>query len=248
MLTNVNVPSEVGEEVRRRFIPFFAPVFQHGLFAFAVSIFLAQGCRHESSLKLHYLPAFVPGIEHVLPPIPIAVLPATGTSEIPRLKVGAIYDADDAVGRPLYVENLHKTVTDAVLRALADAGAKPVADGSGVDFKLRTQVESVSVVKRYSPEQTVHGQYFSMHATMKLKFTLATPDNPKLFSVETTGLEEEPPEPVGGEVFLPLETEPAESLSVALSRAVGSLIASPEFRKALRGNQSASLQTSEVRY
>jgi hypothetical protein len=54
-----------------------------------------------------------------------------------------------------------------------------------------------------------------------------------LYSGEISGIESEPPNPVGGEVFLPLETLPAESLSVALSRAVGSLMLQAQFRRAL---------------
>jgi hypothetical protein len=43
-------------------------------------------------------------------------------------------------------------------------------------------------------------------------------------------MEDEPPKPAGGEVFFPLETDPAESLSVALSRAIGALLVDPRFR------------------
>jgi len=53
-----------------------------------------------------------------------------------------------------------------------------------------------------------------------------------VYDSEVTGAEDEPPKPVGGEVFFPLETDPAESLSVALSRAIGNLLADPEFRQA----------------
>jgi hypothetical protein len=45
-----------------------------------------------------------------------------------------------------------------------------------------------------------------------------------IYDGAVTATEDEPPAPVAGEVFLPLETDPAESLSVALSRAAGHLI------------------------
>jgi hypothetical protein len=58
-------------------------------------------------------------------------------------------------------------------------------------------------------------------------------DGAVLYQNEVTGVEDEPPKPVGGEVFFPLETEPAESLSVALSRAIGALLIDPKFRQTL---------------
>ena len=81
--------------------------------------------------------------------------------------------------------------------------------------------------------QTIHGRYFTMSAVVRVKFTLKNRDGAVLYSGEINGLENEPPNPVGAEVFLPLETEPAESLSVALSRAVGLLMLQPEFRAVL---------------
>jgi hypothetical protein len=61
-----------------------------------------------------------------------------------------------------------------------------------------------------------------------------------LYAGEVMGVEQEPPAPVGNEVFLPLETEPVESLSVALSRAFGNLMIDPKFRAALPSAASRS--------
>jgi hypothetical protein len=72
-----------------------------------------------------------------------------------------------------------------------------------------------------------------MRAVVRVKFELKNRDGAVLYSDEISGIENEPPNPVGAEVFLPLETEPAESLSVALSRAVGRLMLQPGFRDAL---------------
>jgi hypothetical protein len=72
-----------------------------------------------------------------------------------------------------------------------------------------------------------------MRAVVRVKYHLRNRDGAVLYSNEISGAESEPPNTVGGEVFLPLETEPAESLSVALSRAVGLLILDPKFRAAL---------------
>ena len=53
-----------------------------------------------------------------------------------------------------------------------------------------------------------------------------------------------PTNPVGAEVFLPLETEPVESLSVAMSRAVGNLILDPKFRGTLPMRAIATTPTA----
>jgi len=126
-----------------------------------------------------------------------------------------------------------------VARGLSDAGLKASlaasGDGasSGSTFTLATEIESISVNKHFAAEQTIHGQYFTMTAQVKLRFTLSSHDHPGLYTGVTTGAETEPPAPVGNEAFLPLETEPAESLSVAMSRAIAALILEPQFRKAL---------------
>ena len=83
-----------------------------------------------------------------------------------------------------------------------------------------------------------------MKAVVRVKFELRNRDGAVLYSGEISGLENEPPSPVGAEVFLPLETEPAESLSVALSRAVGLLMLQPKFRDALPVRAAAATPAS----
>jgi hypothetical protein len=56
---------------------------------------------------------------------------------------------------------------------------------------------------------------------------------PVLFRGVMSGSEDEPPAPVHHEIFLPLETDPGESLSVAMSRAVGALMIQPGFQQSL---------------
>jgi hypothetical protein len=99
---------------------------------------------------------------------------------------------------------------------------------------IATEIESISVNQRFGRQRTIHGQYFSMTAQVQLRFTVAGRAHGEPYSILTKGSETEPPVPVGGEAFLPLETDPAESLSVALSRAIGTLILRPEFRRAIQ--------------
>ncbi len=204
---------------------------------------IAPGCKSAPALRLHYLPGFVPGSERIFGPVRIAVLPPDGAIATGRVRVGGVYSADGTVERSFYAEDLGGVVSAAVIRALADAGLKPVASGPlrrgaaslpvGIDYVLATSIELASINQRFGTEQTVHGQYFEMKAKVRIKFTLSSRANPDLYTGEILGAENEPPAPVGGEVFLPLETDPGESMSVALSRAVGALMLQSGFRTAL---------------
>jgi len=80
------------------------------------------------------------------------------------------------------------------------------------------------VNKRFSPQHTVHGQVFTMRASVHIACRVHDRTGGQVFAATITGDESEPPKPVGNEAFLPLETDPAESLSVALSRAIGGLV------------------------
>jgi hypothetical protein len=205
-----------------------------GMFLAAIS---AIGCQRETPLKLRYLPGFVPATEHILPPLPVAVLPAGGSQATGTFPVGAVYGADGSRKSTLVVRDLGPLITQAVKRCLLDAGLKVVTPGEvspNPPLTLVTEIESVSVNQRFGRQRTIHGQYFSMAAQVQLRFTVADQAHRQLGSTLTTGIETEPPVPVGGEAFLPLETDPAESLSVALSRAIGMLILQPEFRRAIQ--------------
>jgi len=199
----------------------------------------ASGCQHETSLRVRYLPGFVPATQHVLPPLSIAVLPAGGSEAAGKFQVGAVYGADGSRKSTLVVRDLGPLITQAVKRCLSDAGLKPsvVTPGEGSrnqPLTIETEIESVSVNQHFGRQRTIHGQYFSMAAQVRLRFTVADQAHRELCSTVTAGIETEPPVPVGGETFLPLETDPAESLSVALSRAIGMLILQPEFRRAIQ--------------
>jgi len=97
---------------------------------------------------------------------------------------------------------------------------------------LACELQQIKFEQNFGAQQTIHGQYFTMTSRVRLKYRLQRRDGSVVYENEVTGVEDEPPKPVGGEVFFPLETDPAESLSVALSRAVGTLLADPKFRAA----------------
>ena len=203
---------------------------------------LLTGCKPSTRVNLHYLSGFVPGSQNIFRPAKIAVPPTTGSAGASASEVGAIYDADGNAQTHLAVRDGLRAFNHALIKGLADAGLVPVAldsnpDGGkppeGSDFILTSELERLEVNKRFEATQTIHGQYFTMKAVVRVKYQLSNRDGTQLYSNEISGAESEPPNTVGGEVFLPLETEPAESLSVALSRAVGLLILDPKFRATL---------------
>jgi len=205
-------------------------------------VICAAGCKPATRLRIHFLHGFVPGSEHIFDVRKIALAPTAGKFAAGRFTVGAIYLPDGRVERYLYVRRLGSVVTGSVARALAGAGLKPIrldaipSDAkppAGAEFILATEIEDVEANKRFGSEKTVHGQYFTMKSVIRLKFTLTSHTATVLYQGEMTGIEEEPPAPVGKEVFLPLETEPAESLSVAMSRAVGALMLQPRLQRLL---------------
>ncbi len=211
--------------------------------AIAALALALSGCRPRGTrIELHYLPGFVPGSQNIFRPVKIAVPPTTSSTGSGDAEVGRIFRSDGNAQAALTVSDPARVFTDSLIKGLAGAGLNPVpldsnpSEGQpveGADFILSSELEQFEVNKRFGPSQTIHGQYFSMRAVVRAKVTLSDRVGAALYTGEISGIESEPPNPVGGEVFLPLETIPAESLSVALSRAIGSLMLQPQFRSAL---------------
>jgi len=200
-----------------------------------------SGCARRDFLKLHYLNEFVPGTRAIFLPANIALAPIGGDLASGIHDVGSIYDASGDLEKSLQISDAGAVVHDALMTALTDAGLKPIALDSnldpkdlqpGVDVILSCELLQLSVKKNFGVAQTIHGQYFSMNSLVKLSCTLRRRDGSTPYENEIAGAEDEPPKPVGNEVFFPLETEPAESLSVALSRAIGMLLLDAKFRAA----------------
>ena len=209
-----------------------------------VAALVLAGCKPHAHLNVHYLPDFVPGSQNIFFPAKIAVNPTDGSVGAGEYEAGAIYSADGSAQTPLVVADAARAFNNGLIKGLTDSGLVPVAIGEGSDFLLSSELEQFEVNKRFGANQTIHGQYFTMNAVVRAKFELKNRDGAVIYSGEISGQENEPPNPVGAEVFLPLETEPVESLSVAMSRAVGNLILDPKFRSALPIRAIAATPTS----
>ncbi len=202
-------------------------------------ILALAGCTSREVIKLHYLSGFVPGTRAIFLPANLAVAPVGGDLASGTHEVGGIYDSSGHLQKMLRVSDAGLMVRDALMTSLVDAGLKPIALETavdpkdmkpGVDVMLDCELQQISFEQNFGAQQTIHGQYFTMASRVKLKYTLQRRDGAIVYTNEITGMEDEPPKPAGGEVFFPLETDPAESLSVALSRAIGALLVDPRFR------------------
>jgi hypothetical protein len=214
---------------------------------------IVAGChRGIRDLKLHYIAQFVPGTRAVFAPARIAVAPSrismvpAAASPVSELEVGSVLNEESDVAARLFISDPAPLLTNALLEALFDSGLRPsVIDRShvhdlgarkppsGFDFLLSCDLLRLTVNQRFSPQHTVHGQVFTMRSSVEMACTVHDRAGKKIFAATVTGDETEPPQRVGNEAFLPLETDPAESLSVALSRAVGGLILMLRDRAAL---------------
>ena len=206
-----------------------------------VSCCILVGCAPREVVKLHYLSGFVPGTRAIFLPANIAVAPVSGDLASGTHAVGGVYQPSGHLEKVLQVSDAGAVVQHALMTSLADAGLKPIAIESGIDSKdlktgvdlmLTCELRQITFEQNFGAQQTIHGQYFTMVSRVILKYQLQRRDGSIAYDSEVTGVEDEPPKPVGGEVFFPLETDPAESLSVALSRAIGNLLADPKFRQA----------------
>ena len=194
-----------------------------------LAVLAFAGTAPRETIKLRYLKGFVPGTRAIFRPANVRVAAVGGNLASGSHDIGAIYDASGKVQQQVVVTDAGRVTHDALTTALADAGLKPTAQTSGVDLILACDLEQLAVDKRFGAQQTIHGQYFTMTSRVRMKCTLRH-NSGVLYTNEILGAEDEPPKPVGNEAFLPLEEDPAESLSVALSRAVGALILDPKFR------------------
>jgi len=199
-------------------------------------------------IKLHYLPGIVPGSQKSLSPQKVGVAPITGDNASGTAVIGGVYNPDLSISPEIKIVDAGEQVRAALSAALIDAGLEAVKADTPKEKQplpddLRYVVEpkllDVRTEKRLSNRVTVHGRYFTMKSIAMLKFSFIDAKGNLAHEITTTGVEEEPPPPKGGEEFLPLETDPQESLSVAMSRAIGDMITDPDNKNLFRRSPAA---------
>ena len=225
---------------------------------FVSVVALTSACDQRQTLKLQYLRGFVPGTRNAFEPARIAITPPGGLAAAAEREIGVVYGADEKIETKLYATNLEGLILGTLVTQMRDSGldafavAAPAAAGkdemAGADFLLTTEVEEFRVTKRIGsffvvgdcvrchsqPVKPILDRYFTMTSRVRLRFGVRDRNGTTLCTGSISGSEDEPPTSRPGESFLPLETEPAESLSVALSRAIGSLPLDPALGRVLR--------------
>ena len=221
-----------------------------------IGVALTSACQSRHALKLRHLRGFVPGTRNIFEPARVAVAPPSGLAAIAEPQVGMVCLADGKIESELYATNLESLLVAALVTQLRDSGldafalAAPTGDerAVGADFVLTTDLEQFQVIKSIGrffvvgdcarchsePVTPILDRYFTMRSRVRLRFSVRDHNGLTLYSGSIAGSEDEPPPRMPGESFLPLETEPGESLSVALSRAVGALVLDPALRQVLR--------------
>jgi len=199
------------------------------------------------------LRGFVPGTRNIFAPARIAVAPPGGIAAIAEPKIGTVRGADGKIESNLYATNLKELLVTALVTQLRDSGIDafalktPTRDTQAVsaELVLAADLEQFEVIKSIGnffvvgdcarchtePVKPVVGRQFTMSSRVRLRFSVFDRNGATLYSRSTAASEDEPPPGKPGESFIPLETEPGESLSVALSRAVGALVLDPAFGK-----------------
>ncbi len=230
------------------------------------ALFLFFGCNSENApvstgpppsptavptpqyVKLHYLPGIVPGSQKSLALQKVGVAPITGENVSGTAVIGGVYNPDLSISPEIKIVDAGEQLRDALIAALGDAGLEAAKVESPKEkqplpndlrYVLEPKLWDLRVEKRLSNRVTVHGRYFTMKSMVTLKFSYIDSQGRLAHEITTTGLEEEPPPPKGGEEFLPLETDPQESLSVAMSRAFGQMITDPDNKNLFRRGPAA---------
>ena len=225
----------------------------------ATVVAAVSACRHQETIKLRYLRGFVPGTRNIFEPARIAVAPPGGIAATAEPEVGMVRGADGKISSKLYATHLRDLLVNALVTQLRDSGMDafaledPTRDkgANNADFILTTDVEQFEVTKSIGnffvvgdcarchsqPIKPVLGQHFTMGSRVRLRFTLRDRNGATICSGSVAGAEDEPPPSKPGESFIPLETQPGESLSVALSRAIGALVLDPALGQALHAHR-----------
>ncbi|MGH7932683.1 MAG: hypothetical protein ACREQN_05880 [Candidatus Binataceae bacterium] len=219
----------------------------------ALALCTLAACQRPEPLALHYEPASVAAQASFFP-ARIAIVPPTVPGGRSYLNVGGTYDAEGYVKANFLVQNAGRKIAEVIARALEHAGLKPsILAGPppgnmppyGVDFLLTSEVTKFQCVKHLVAGKAGLEGHFTMTSDVGLHLTLSTRRG-VMYDGSTVYVAREPPESVDAATYKPQVTDPAQSLSIALSRAAETLIAQSGFRTALPQRTITGSQTPVI--
>jgi hypothetical protein len=207
------------------------------LAAAAVVAIAAAGCAKSQAISLRYVPDSVVQTTTKFFPAKVAVTPARWDSRDGA--VGHVFDASGKKIANLKVEDSGSQIAQVVAQAFQAAGTQPTIIGAvapggkpplGIDFLVITEIDEITCEKNF--RSTPNPEAFRLNARVKLKITILGPARTP-FTGEGISVIEEPPPGVDLAAYKPAITEPAEAVSIALSRAIRGVLEQPTIAHAL---------------
>ena len=188
----------------------------------------AAGCAKSQSISLRYVPDS--GVQATPKFFPAKVAVSAVRWDSLDGAVGHVFDTSGKKIANLKIEDSGNQIAQVIAQAFQAAGLQPVAIGAvapgdkpppGVDFLASTEIAVITCEKNFQATSNPEG--FRLNTQVKLKITILGPGRAP-FTGEGAAVIEEPPPGVDLATYKPSITEPADAVSVALSRAIRSVL------------------------
>ncbi len=195
------------------------------------------GCAKWQEISLRYVPDSAAQAATKFFPAKVAVAAARWDSRDGA--VGHVFEANGSRLAKLRIGQPGQQIAQVVAQAFQAAGLQPVAVGAvapgdkpppGIDFLAITEIDELTCEKSF--QSTPGSGAFRLKARVRLKITVLGPRRAPFTGEGLGGFDEEPPgaDPATSK---PEIAEPADAVSIALSRAIRSVLDQPAIAHAL---------------
>ena len=208
------------------------------LLAAAACVAIAvAGCAKWQEISLRYVPDSAAQAATKFFPAKVAVAAVRWDSRDGA--VGHVFEANGTKLANLRISDPGQQIAQVVAQAFQAAGLQPVAVGAiapgdkpppGIDFLAITEIDELTCEKNF--QSTPNPEAFRLNTHVRLKLTILGPGRAP-FTGEGISVIDEPPPNADLATYKPAITEPADAVSVALSRAIRSVLDQPAIAHAL---------------
>jgi hypothetical protein len=211
------------------------PRYRRGLFVIAVlGLAAIAGCEHPQAITLHSSPQLRTRHAHLFYPAKVAIVPAPSPGGR-RLAVGYVFAADGSVRNALHIDDASGQVAKVLADFLSEAGLKPVllqnlpggTPPHGIDFVITSAVDKMQCIKHLASADG-NSSHFTILATVQLTIQFANRAG-NSFELNPVSMFQEPPTGVSADSYKPSVTSPADALSLAVSKAIVTLLDNHDF-------------------
>jgi hypothetical protein len=195
------------------------------------------GCAKPQSISLRYMPD--PAVQATTKFFPAKVAVAAARWDSRNGAVGHVFDASGSKVANLRIGDPGLQIAQVIAQAFQAAGLQPVVIGSvaeggkpplGIDFLAITEIAELTCEKNF--QSTPTAKAFRLNTRVGLKITILGPGRTP-FTGEGVSVIDEPPPGVDLATYKPAIAEPSDAVSIALSRAVRSVLDQPAIAHAL---------------